>query len=394
MKFKTLFKILLFLLVITGIFFFHYKYFYQDVMVSFRIADQLYESEELNFTILLLIMFIFCVLVVISWKIISLVLFLPQHLFSWQQRRNDNKRLSSVSKGLNAMVLGQPDKQHKGFKTAADVGVDPVVTNYLAAVVTTDEVNQEFLYRRAANAEGDPLIQAMALAQIRLNEKQPAEAAEVLRLAGAPYFNAKEPLKLFIRACKRSGNTQDAFDATQKLLELEPTKYLRRKMVKLTYSLIKDAESSIYVKDILDSLNKSKNSTSSIAIAAARRFYELKDFETATEYLTKAWKIDKYDIETIKAIAKHGNPELVKQILSMSDELLDDQHKDVVLMCALADLAMRDKLYGQARKLLNDALQLQERRGIYIRLAKLADAEGQSADEANRLYRKAAEVTD
>ena len=145
------------------------------------------------------------------------------------------------------------------------------------------------------------------------------------------------------------------------------------------------------MRGLLGTVNKHGSSPSAISVAAARRLAAVNDYPGASAILAQTLK-QAPDPDVLEAIANIGDQELVRRTLSQADTMLSEHPNNTELMRSLADLAIREKLWGQARKLLEDALAIKEERNTYLRLARLAEAEGKSADETNRLYRLAAQA--
>ena len=364
--------------------------YYLNEPVEIILADREIGIET-PLTVIALAVLLLAIVVIIGWKIISLVLFFPQHLKNWRYRRAERRRSKMLGDGLQAMVLGLRSNQLKHFSSAAEAGVSPATTYYLAASVADDEKRQQNLLRKAAKAEGDPMVQAMATARLRLMSNMPAGAAEVLRIAGAATHKATEPMRLLLEANEKSGDIRGALDVAQQLLERDPSPLLRHRIGKLTSELLQDAGSHDAVLGLLGSVSKSGQSPTSIAIAAAKRLAAVNDEEGASGILAQALK-QGADADLLEAISRYGNMDLVKQALGMADDVLRENPGNTDLLRALADLATRASLWGQARKLLSDALDIKEERGTYLRMAKLAESEGRPPEEASRLYRMAAQA--
>ena len=241
MKLRTLIILLLGFGLAIGAWALHILYL--DKIVEFRlISTNIVIATPL--TVVVIALLFFSVVAILGWKLVSLILFFPYHAKNWKIRRAERRQSRLLSDGLQAIVLGLKDAQHKSFVTAADAGVSPVVTYYLAAAVAKDDKRQAALLRKAAKADGDPMIQAMATAQARLKDNLPAEAAEVLRIAGAATHKATQPLRLLLEACEKSGDIRSALDVAQQLLERDPSPSLRHRIGELTSTLLEDARKS------------------------------------------------------------------------------------------------------------------------------------------------------
>ncbi|MBF2735001.1 MAG: hypothetical protein ISN26_02775 [Betaproteobacteria bacterium AqS2] len=393
MRAKAIAFFALLLAALLGLLWLHFRYLNLPVEFSVGGAGDLREVST-NLGVIVLVAILGSVVLLVAWKLFYLLAFLPLHLKQWNVRRKERRRMQNVSDGLQALVLGDGDAQRKNFSAAGAAGVAPAVSYYLAALAAPDSSKRQGLLKKAAGADGDPMIQAMATAQMRINASMPGEAAEVLRMAGAATSKANRPLSLLLEACEKSGDIRGALDVAQTLLERSPSPLLRQRIGHLAGELLKNEGSPDAIRGLVGSVRKSHpSSPTSIAIAAAKRLAAVKDEAGASNILGQAWS-QSQDAEILAAIAKHGSAELVQKILGQSDELLRRQPDDLELMCALADLAMREKILGQARKLLADALRLKESRPVYLRLARLAELEGKATEESGRLYRLAAQAGD
>lgn len=396
MRAKVLLVIFLTLAVLLGLLWLHFTYLNRTIEISLddAVGGQFLLTSNLG--LVSLSMVIGSIVLLIAWKLFYLLAFLPMHLRHWNNRRKERKRLQNIGAGLQAMVVGDPEEQRKNFNAVADAGVAPAAFYYMAASAATEEAKRRSLLKKAAGAEGDPMIQAMATAQLRLNANMPAEAAEVLRVAGAATAKASRPLALLLEACEKSGDIRSALDVAQTLLERSPSPSppLQRRIGRLAGELLKNEGNPEAIHGLIGAERKSHPSSPvSIALAAAQRLAAVNDEKRASNVLSQAWS-QSQDTEVLEAIAKYGSTELVNKILEQSDDLLRTRGDDVALMCALADLAVREQIWGQARKLLKDALRIKETRAVYLRLAKLAESEGKSNDESNRLFRLAAQASD
>lgn len=363
---------------------------YLNVPITIDVADK---EIETPLTVLLFGVVLVSLAIILGWKVFSLIVFFPAHLRNWKRRRNEHKRLNYLVEGLQSMVLGVKPNQHKSFLAAADAGIAPAVTYYLAAATADSEKKRNMLLRKATAGDGDPMVKAMASAQGRLSANLPGEAAEVLRIAGATTNKAVQPMKMLLDANEKSGDIRGALDVAQHLLDRDPSPALRAHIGKLTGQLLADAGNADDVRGLLGKVGKSSSSATSVTVAAADRLAAVHDTQGASAILTKVLEQDPY-AETFNAIARHGNDELVRQALARSDKSLQDNSKDVALLRSIAALAMREQLWAQARKLLEKALAIHEDRPTYLQLAKLAEAEGKGQEEVNRLYRMAAQCTE
>ena len=387
MRLRSLLLLLIGILLAGGAWILHVIYLDQTITIELAGFKA---TPPLSLAILSLV--ILAIVLVLCWKLVSLILFFPYHLKRWHSNMREKRRVKVIGEGLQSMVLGVTLNQYKSFKAAGDAGVAPASSYYLAAAASTDEKTQASLLRKAAKSEGEPMVQAMATARMRLKENLPAEACEVLRTAGAATNKANQPLRLLLEALERTGDNRGALDVAQTLLARDPSPALSRRVHQITSELLKDAGNPDDVHGLLGSFAK-LNGSSAFALAAAKQLVAVNDVEGATSLLLQAWKQSR-EPETLEAIAKHGNSEAVKKVLAQTDDVLAADPGNPDLMCAFAELAMREKLYGQARKLLNDALKIKAKRSIYLSFARLADAEGKSSEESNRLYKLAAQTSE
>lgn len=387
MKLRSIIYVLAGILLAGGAWVLHVTYLNQTITLAV-----LGFKAEPPLSLAILALVILSIVLLLGWKLLSLILFFPYHLNRWHRSIREKRRVRLISDGLQSMVLGVTSSQHKSLKAAGDAGVAPASSYYLAAAATSDEKTQVSLLRKAAKADGDPMVQAMATARMRLHENLPAEACEVLRAAGAATHKANQPLRLLLEALERSGDSRGALDVAQTLLARDPSPSLSNLVSKLTSDLLKDAGNPDDVRGLLGSVSKG-NGSGAFALAAAKQLAAVNDIEGATAVLMQAWKQNK-EPQILEAIAKHGSQDAVKKLLGQTDSLLGKKPADPDLMCAFAELAMREKIFGQARKLLNEALELSPKRSIYLSLARLADLEGKSSEETNRLYKLAAQNSD
>lgn len=373
--------------------------YYLNHTVEFRVLDFQALDGKLDWVIttplsvVLLSLLALTFVVMLSLKLLSLILFFPSHLRTWKKRWAEKRRNKFLAEGLQAMVLGIRSNQYKNFLAAGDAGVAPATTYFLAAAMTSDTKRQTSLLRKAARADGDPMVKAMATAQARLLANQPAEAAEVLRIAGAATHKAIQPMKLLLEANEKSGDIRGAIDVANHLLERESSPALRHRIGQLTRTLLAEAGSVEDIHGLLGNVHKSSSSPNTIAVAAAKRLGDVNDKPGASSILEQALK-QSIDAELLDAIATYGNDELVRTALKKSESHLQQNIKDTAMLRSIAELSLRQKLWGNARKMLEKCITIKEERETYLRLAKLAEAEGLSLDEANRLYRMAAQSVD
>lgn len=366
--------------------------FYLNKVVQIRVVGLVFETP---LSVLILAMLAASFVVIIAFKILSLIIFFPSHLRNWKNRWKEKRRNKMLTEGLQAMVLGVKKAQHKNFLSAADAGIAPATTYYLAAAMAADETKQANLLRKAAKADGDPMVKAMAVARTHLLANQPTDAAEVLRIAGAATHKATQPMKLLLEANEKSGDIRGAIDVATNLLEREPSLMLRHHIGRLTSKLLEEAGTADDVHGLLGNVQKTPSSqnATAIAIAAAQRLAAVNDRPAASNILAQAYK-QNTDPDLLEAIANYGSDELVEQALDGSEKMMAASPKDTALLRAIAELSIRKKLWGQSRKLLQNALEIRQERATYLQLAKLAEAEGLSIDEVNRLYREAAQLVE
>ena len=359
---------------------------YLDVPVRMEIMGKIIETP---LTVALLLAVVFALLLGLLWKVASLILFMPSHIKRWRSGRVERRRARILSDGIKALALGDQANQHKNFAAAAEAGIEPALTYYLAAAAA-DPRRKEALLRRAANAEGDPMIKAMADARAKLAAKRPAAAAETLRLAGAGNSDAHAPLMMLMESCEQSGDVRGALDAAQRLLRKQPAQpVLRAKAGSLTRRLLADAGNPEEVRTLIGTVNKGK-SPSSVAVAAASRLAAVDDRQGASQILAQAFRQD-VDAALLEAIADHGSKKLVEEALAAGEKMQAEHPDDDDLLRAIGHLAMRSQLWGQARKALERAVELHPARHNFHSLAELAEKEGKSSEEVNRLYRRAAD---
>lgn len=390
MRFKGTIVFLLGISLAVGYWVLHALYLYH--LVELRLFGLVIETPV---SVLILSTLVLSIVVMLLLKLLSLLIFFPSHLRNWKNRWNEKRRNRMLSDGLQAMVLGIKDSQYKHFLAAGDAGIEPATTYFLAAAMSTDQKKQSNLLRKAAKAEGDPMVKAMAVARARLLANQPADAAEVLRIAGAATHKAVQPMKLLLEATEKSGDIRGALDVATNLLDREKSPVLRHRVQQLTHKLLEEAGNAADVHGLLGNVYKStvSHNANAVAIAAAARLVAVNDRPAASTILAQALK-QNADADLFEAIAEYGNDELVQQALARSENMMRTNPDDTSLMRAVAELTMRKQLWGQARRMLEQAIGIREERATYLQLAKLAEAEGLSSDEANRLYRQAAQVAD
>ncbi len=369
----------------TGVWLLHTLYL--DVPIEIAVFDK---TIVTSLTVAIMTGIIAALAIGLLLKMVSMVLFFPSHFMNWRVRRIERKRSSLLASGIRALAIGDQAAQHKSFAAAAEAGVEPALTYYMAAAAA-DQRRKEALLRRAASAAGDPIIKAMAEARSKLSAGRPADAAEILRLAGAGSSSLSGPLLLLLEACEQSGDLRGALDAAQRLLGKQPAQpALRARAGALTRRLLADARSPDEVRALIGTVSKGR-SPSSVAAAAASRLAAVRDEEGASAILSQALKHD-VDAVLLEATAEYGSDKLVEASLKRGEELLAQQPDDADAHRAFGRLAMRSKLWGQARKAFERAVELQPDGQNYHSLAELAEKEGKSSEEVNRLYRRAADT--
>ena len=362
---------------------------YLDVPIRMEVMGKIIETP---LTVALLLAVVFALLLGLAWKALSLVLFFPGHLKRWRRGRVERKRAQILADGIKALALGDQAGQHKNFAAAAEAGIEPALTYYLAAAAA-DVRRKDSLLRRAASAEGDPMVRAMADARAKLAAGRPAAAAETLRLAGAGSSDVTAPLMMLMESCEQAGDVRGALDAAQRLLRRQPSQAaLRAKAGALARRLLADAGNPEEVRTLIGTVSRGK-SPSSVAVAAASRLAAVNDGQGASEVLAQAFRQDA-DAALLEAIADHGSKKLVAEALELGEKMQAEHPDDADLLRAVGHLAMRSELWGQARKALERAVELHPHRQNFHSLAELAEKEGKSSEEINRLYRRAADSED
>ena len=340
-------------------------------------------------TSLTLFVFVFLVTFIVLYYLIRTIVrmwSLPHEMKKWKAHRSQRRAEKYLTLGLINMVEGNWKQAENSFRKAAPYSREPFL-NYLCAARAAQqqaELERRDHYLRLAY-ESNPdasLAVGITQAELQLGQQQTEQALATLK-----HLHSKKPEQNQVRSLLLNTyarlNDWDAVLALSSELErggLFPQEQIMTKRSEAYAGLLREAGDSA----VLGSLekvwrgipNKLKKHFYLIEVYVTQRlrFPDTKDCEPLLrQALKKQW-----DEVLVRLYGLIEGNDSVKQLATIEGSL-SGHARDPALLLTLGRLCIRNRLWGKARKYLEDSIEAKPNPEACHELAILLEKEGDHA---------------
>ena len=385
-------KFLIKSVVIVGIlilfWFLHTRYLSHPIQITYST----YQIEPPMSVVLLASTFLLLVLLVF-FKTVALVLFLPSHINKWRKKRMLTKRTELLVSGLRSLVLDDIAEQERLFTSAADEEIGTDVTALLAARAAHSSGNLEkrdTLLQQAysQNIEGHEKIKLIANAEVLIFKGNYDAAAKLLHDTNLEKETSSTVLTLLINALEKSGSINNALPVAIRLLNIKPTSENNERVMAIGRKAILQTQSATQARKLWKEISAVTSRSTELIPDLVRHLISFNDTQGAHDVLTKAVKQNISPV-VLEAIGEYGDSKLRLDALSRAEKNPAIETKNPEFLRALGKLAMKQELWGKSKKYLEAAVALNPD-GIGLQyLAELSEKTNRPSKEVSNLYKKA-----
>ena len=339
------------------------------------------------------------------FRLLGSALGLPASVGAWRARRRRERAHAALAAALQAFYEGRYARAEKEAAIAFDSGPVPGVAALLAARAAQQmrDFERRDRWLERADASGDSLQAArlVSRAELALEDRDFTAARDALRdLHGAGPKHVATT-RLLLRAERGAGAWDEVLRLATQLSKrdaISPALAEEYKVQATVELLARSADDRGAFERRWRGIAAGDRVQPRIAAAGARHATALGLTRLAREIIENALAAEW--VPTL--VALYGElPEGMDQEpriaeararIERAERWLLERERDAALLAALGRLCAQAELWGKARSFLEASLSFEESRAARIELARLAERLGQ-ADEAQRHFRKAAELT-
>ncbi len=373
---------------------------YNDGYVIFFVNPARVEMALSLFILLLVLGF---VAVYFFIRAATYTLGLPERVRAFRAARAIEKARHSLFDALLSSLEGRYARAEKSAAAAHAAGEEPGLAALLAARAAHQlEHTQERdkwldAASRAAQTTGDTALNhatLMTRAELLAQQRRDAEALDVLaelNRSGARHIASQ---RLALKSMTRAGRWEDALKVAHRLEEhkaVHPA--VAAKTREVAYAALFSSGDAIDLRERLRRMSRTDRRTAGVArrvaagLVAAGLMREAQDLiDTALEH---EW--DSALAAQIADCVFEDERDIARQ-LERAERLLAAHPRDAGLLLAMGRLCTRQKLWGKAQQILEQAATVAPSRRVWLELARLMEATGQ-ADAAHGYFRAAAEAS-
>lgn len=331
---------------------------------------------------------------------------LPARVRAFRAARSKEKARHALFDALLSTLEGRYARAEKSAAAAHAAGQEPGLAALLAARAAHQlehPAERDAWIERASaatqpsapGARDVPLQHAilMTRAEFLAQQRRDVEALDVLaelNRSGARHIASQ---RLALKSMTRAGRWDDALKVTHRLEEhkaLHPA--VAAKTREAAYAALFASGDADDLRERLRRLPRADRRGAAIARQVAAGLVRAGLMREAQEVIESA-----LDHEWDSALAAQmadcvleDERDIARQ-LERAERWQAAHPRDAGLLLALGRLCVRQKLWGKAQRLLEDAARAAPSRAVWLELAMLMEATGQS-DAANRHYRAAAQA--
>ena len=330
---------------------------------------------------------------------------LPERVRAFRAARASDKARHSLFDALLLSLEGRYARAEKSAAAAHAAGEEPGLAALLAARAahqlehSHDRDKWLDAAASAASAGGTARDQAlqhatlMTRAELLAQQRRDAEALDVLaelNRSGARHIASE---RLALKSMTRAGRWAEALKVAHRLEEhkaVHPT--VAAKTREAAYSGLFSSSDATDLRERLRRMPRADRRSAGVArhvaagLAAAGLMREAQDvIDTALEH---EW--DSALAAQIADCVFEDERDVARQ-LERAERWVTTHPRDAGLLLALGRLCARQKLWGKAQQILEQAATITPSRRVWLELARLMEATGQ-LDVAHRHYKAAAEA--
>ena len=327
---------------------------------------------------------------------------LPERVRAFRAARASEKARHSLFDALLASLEGRYARAAKSAAAAHAAGEEPGLAALLAARAAHQlehpQDRDQWLdaATSAAKAARDPALShatLMTRAELLAQQRRDAEALDVLaelNRNGARHIASQ---RLALKSMTRAGRWDDALRVAHRLEEhkaVHPA--VAAKTREAAYAALFASGDAQDLRERLRRMPRTDRRSAGVArhvaagLIAAGLMREAQDVIDAA--LEHAW-----DSTLAAQIADclFGDERDIARQLERAERWLDTHPRDAGLLLSMGRLCARQKLWGKAQQILEQAAAIEPSRRIWLELARLMESTGQ-LDAAHRYFRAAAEA--
>ncbi len=357
---------------------------------------------ELSLTLFILLAVVGFIALYFFIRAAAYTLGLPARVRAFRESRAREKARHALFDALLSSLEGRYARAEKSANAAYAAGEEPGLAALLAARAAHQlehpAERDAWLARatEAAQASKDPALghaTLMTRAEMLGNQRRDTEALDVLaelNRSGARHIASQ---RLALKSMTRAGRWDDALKVAHRLEEhkaVHPA--VAAKTREAAYQGLFSSSDAIDLRERLRRIPRADRRTPRVAqhvaaglIRAGLMREALDVLETALDHEWDSVLAAQY------ADCVFEDERDISRQLERAERWMNTHPRDAGLLLSLGRLCARQKLWGKARSILQEAAVAAPSRAVWLELARLMEATGQ-ADAAHRYYKAAAEA--
>ncbi len=305
------------------------------------------------------------------------VLAVPGGLRHWQQQRQEQKAIKSLTQGLIDLAEGHWQSAEK--KVLKYVGSsDASLLNYLAAARAAqaqgaDQRRDHYLKLAHENHPSADIAVGLTQAELQLNQNQLEQALATLRHLHQLAPKHAQVLKVLVRVYQRLGDWEHVLEVIpllrkRKVLAVNAIDALAQQA---HLALLKATSTSNELADVWARIPNAVQAKEVVLLIYARRLQDLGESNLVEPLLRHALHRH-YSEDVMMCYGQIESADPSRQ-LQVTENLLNEHEQDATILLTAGRLSLRNKLWGKARSYLEASINAQPSAEAYNELGNLLE---------------------
>lgn len=356
---------------------------------------------SLNFFVLAILALFICLYILV--RTVRIARSLPSKVIAYRRGKRETEANKQFREAIRAYLEGRFGHAEKAATKASDLPENAGIAALIGARCSQKMHQEERTQAWLASTETNPELKtARLMTELEMevgefHHKRALEIVEELNASGARHIQV---LQWALKANQQAKNWEEVLrlvSVLEKRRAINPTRAER--LIEIAYDglMANVSLSSEGLRRLWSSIPAAQKVQPFIAAAAAKAFNVRGLHEDARQLLEKALK-ENWEVSLIRAYRDSidgSNPTAVLSQIEKCEQWLLKHPNDAELMLTLGSLCVKQKLWGQVQKHLEQALSstldARVQRECHLGLARMFDGLGQ-ADKAAEHYKKCAEL--
>lgn len=329
---------------------------------------------ELSTSLFLLLMVLFFLAIHALLHLINYTLRLPEKVRAHKQAQREREAQAALMESLTALAEGRHGKAEKAAAHALELGADPLIAALTAARAAHKLKNYErrdfYLAEAEQRAPEGAVARLLCQAELLLDQRRFSDALNALRQLEKRDAKHLPALQLELKTRRQLADWEGTLALISQLEKRGGIEEILARQWRLQAYLElmgRYAGDAGMLRKFWESVPENDRLDARLALAAAKRFVEVGDGDTATRIIEKSLT-KRWDGALAAYYGDCVSSDPGRQ-LEQAEHWLRIHHQDAGLLLTLGKLCRRLELWGKAQSYLEASLSLQDSSAAHFELA-------------------------